>query len=146
MKLISRVFKKVSITSSFARPIALLLGLCTLGISSLSFADDAITIAGIATNMQSTVASAVDIAIMIAIAVGITLVVVGIVKLKAHKDQPTQIPLSTGLMYICVGAALTMVPALIPTFNQALVGTSSTAQVDGSDINALIGASSTGGQ
>jgi len=37
------------------------------------------------------------------------------------------------------------VPALIPTVNQALVGTSSTATVDGSDINTLIGASSTGG-
>lgn len=44
---------------------------------------------------------------------GFALAMVGIFKLKAHKDNPTQIPISTGFALIFVGAALVFLPGLL---------------------------------
>lgn len=44
---------------------------------------------------------------------GFAIAMVGIFKLKAHKDNPTQIPISTGLALIFVGAALVFLPGLL---------------------------------
>ncbi len=44
---------------------------------------------------------------------GFALTMVGIMKLKAHKDNPTQIPISTGFALIFVGAALVAMPLLL---------------------------------
>ena len=124
-----------------AKPLSCIVGLGLLVTSALTFADGTpVTISSIAANMTSTVTYAVEIMSSVALACGIVLMVIGILKFKAHKDQPTQIPLSTGLMYLCVGAALTMVPILIPTFNSALVGadSNSVSNVDGSQMSDLI--------
>ena len=122
-----------------AKPLSCIVGLGLLVTSALSFADDPITISAIASNMSNTVTYAVEIMSAGALAWGIVLIVIGILKFKAHKDQPTQIPLSTGLMYLCVGAGLTMVPILIPTFNQALIGpNASVSDVSGTQMEKLI--------
>ena len=127
---------------TLAKPLSCIVGLGLLVTCTMTFADD-VTISSIALNMQDTVKYAVEIMSAIALACGIVLMVIGILKFKAHKDQPTQIPLSTGLMYLCVGAALTMVPILIPTFNSALTGASSdsVSKISGSGMDTLIGAS-----
>ena len=127
---------------TLAKPLSCVVGLGLLVTCTMTFADDPVTISSIASNMQDTVKYAVEIMSSVALACGIVLMVIGILKFKAHKDQPTQIPLSTGLMYLCVGAALTMVPILIPTFNSALTGQSDTvSKVSGSGMDELIGAS-----
>lgn len=135
-----------TVVRTLAKPLSCIVGLGLLVTCTMTFAED-VTISSIATNMQSTVTYAVEIMSSISLACGIVLMVIGILKFKAHKDQPTQIPLSTGLMYLCVGAALTMVPILIPTFNSALTGadSDSVTKVTGSQINTLIGGTDSAG-
>lgn len=60
--------------------------------------------------------------------VGFALAMVGVLKLKAHKDNPTQIPISTGLALIFVGAALVFLPALLGVGINTIFGNSSSAQ------------------
>ena len=49
-------------------------------------------------------------------------VVGGIVKLKAHKDNPTQVPISAGIALIFVGAALLFVPTVFKSSGTTLFG------------------------
>src|SRR3990167_9312731 len=46
---------------------------------------------------------------------GMAFAILGIVKLKAHKDNPTQIPISTGFVLLFVGAALMFIPSVFQT-------------------------------
>ncbi len=45
--------------------------------------------------------------------VGAVLVGVGLLKIKRHSDQPQQVTLGSGLMWICIGVALIVAPFLI---------------------------------
>lgn len=47
----------------------------------------------------------------------------GILKFKAHKDNPTQIPLGTPVTLLFVGAALIFLPALISAFGTTAFST-----------------------
>ena len=110
-------------------------------VSSACFADD-LTIAGIASNMQGTVSSVANIITNVALVVGLSLVCASFFKLKQHKDQPTQVPISNGVTLLVIGAALTVFPLLLPTANQAAFGSGvTTGTITGSDMTNLIGAS-----
>ena len=112
-------------------------------VSGACFAGDALTISGIASNMQGTVSSVATIITQVALVVGLSLVCASFFKLKQHKDQPTQVPISNGVTLLVIGAALTVFPLLLPTANQAAFGSSvTTGTVTGSDMTDLIGGGS----
>ncbi len=54
--------------------------------------------------------------------IGMALVVASIVKFKAHKDNPTQIPIGTPIALLFVGAALLFVPTVFLTAGRTLFG------------------------
>ncbi len=108
-------------------------------IAGVSYADD-LTIASISTNMQSTISYVANIITNVALIVGISLICASFFKMKQHKDQPTQVPISNGVTLLVIGAALTVFPLLLPTANQAAFGSSvTTGTVTGQDMNTLIG-------
>ena len=107
-------------------------------VSGVCFADD-LTISAIASNMQSTVSSVALIISNVALVVGLSLVCASFFKLKQHKDQPTQVPISNGVTLLVIGAALTVFPLLLPTANQAAFGSSvTTGTVGGEQMTNLI--------
>src|SRR3990167_10094628 len=63
---------------------------------------------------------------------GMAFAIGGIVKFKAHKDNPTQVPIGTPIALIFVGAALIFIPSVFQTAGGTLFGTSGTvANVSG---------------
>lgn len=57
---------------------------------------------------------------------GMGFAVAAIIKFKAHKDNPTQIPISAGIVLLFVGAALIFIPTVFGVAGQTLFGKSGT--------------------
>lgn len=57
---------------------------------------------------------------------GMAFAVGGIVKFKAHKDNPTQIPIGTPIALLFVGAALMFAPTVFKVSGSTLFGESGT--------------------
>lgn len=63
---------------------------------------------------------------------GMAFAVGAIVKFKAHKDNPTQIPIGTPIALLFVGAALIFIPTIFSVSGETLFGASGmTAGVSG---------------
>ena len=104
------------------------------------FATSDITITSIASNMQTTVSETANILTNVSLVTGIGLTMASFFKLKQHKDQPTQVPISNGVTLLVLGAGLTVFPLLLPTANKAAFGSVTTGTVGGGDMVDLIGA------
>jgi intracellular multiplication protein IcmD len=57
---------------------------------------------------------------------GIGLVIAGIFKFHAHKNNPQQVPLSQGITLLLIGSALTLFPYLTKTFIKGSFGQDAT--------------------
>ena len=55
---------------------------------------------------------------------GMAFAVGAVVKFKAHKDNPTQIPIGTPIALLFVGAALIFIPSVFQVTGSTLFGTS----------------------
>jgi intracellular multiplication protein IcmD len=53
---------------------------------------------------------------------GIGFAMMGMLKLKAHKDNPTQVPLSQPLVLLIIAAGLVFLPSIISTAGQTIWG------------------------
>lgn len=53
--------------------------------------------------------------VLISYVAGIGFAMAGVLQFKAHKDNPTQVPLSKPIVYICVAAFLLFLPQLMTT-------------------------------
>ena len=81
------------------------------------------TLGDVAANITDTFSSLTKLVTGGAYVAGFGLTMVGIFKLKAHKDNPTQIPISTGFALIFVGAALVFLPGLLGVGITTIFGT-----------------------
>jgi len=62
---------------------------------------------------------------------GVGFALMGMLKLKAHKDNPTQVPLSQPIVLLAIAAGLVFLPSLIKTAGKTVWGEdSATAGVD----------------
>ena len=120
-----------------ALPILVGIGL----IVGVSYADGSdVTIQTISDNMKNTIGFTASIISNVALIVGIALICASFFKLKQHKDQPTQVPVSNGVTLLVIGAALTIFPVLLPTANKAAFGTDvNTGTVNAGQMSSLIG-------
>lgn len=57
---------------------------------------------------------------------GMAFAVGAIIKFKAHKDNPTQVPISTGVVLLFVAAALLFAPTVFRVSGQTMFGASGT--------------------
>jgi len=53
---------------------------------------------------------------------GVGLMLAGLSKLKAHKDSPTQVPVSNGLVLMAIAAFLIFLPSVVGTLSFTLFG------------------------
>ena len=92
---------------------------------------------------QATASASGIIGLMLAICyiAGLGFVIGGIVKLKAHKDTPTQVPISTGIVWMILGILLLFLPTFISSLGKtALGGSAQMVDYTGKTINIDTGA------
>lgn len=99
-----------------------LLALFCLTIGTAAFALSGIgSVAATVTSNVGNIAKLVTAASYVA---GMAFAIGAIVKFKAHKDNPTQIPISTGIVLLFVGAALIFIPTVFKVSGSTLFGSS----------------------
>ena len=81
-------------------------------------------VADVAAKVTNNVAAIARLITAASYVAGMAFVVGAIVKFKAHKDNPTQIPIGTPIALLFVGAALIFVPTVFKVSGQTLFGPS----------------------
>lgn len=105
--------------------------------------DGGIGMATIASNVGDTMTSVAHIVNAVSLIAGICFVMSSFFKFHQHKLNPTQVPLSQGLTLLMIGAALILLPVLLPTAKQAVFGKQAQiSTVSGSAIDKIIGGKS----
>ena len=87
-------------------------------------AADAETIGQVATSLRDSLKGVGQLISAGALIAGMGFVIGAIFKFKAHKDNPTQIPVGTPVALLFIGAALLFLPILFGTLGQTLFGVS----------------------
>lgn len=84
-------------------------------------------IGGLASNVTSNLGPIAKLITAASYVAGMAFAVGAIVKFKAHKDNPTQIPIGTPIALLFVGAALIFAPAVFKAAGITLFGASGQA-------------------
>ncbi len=141
LKKITAFFSGVGLSASRVTKPAFAL-LLLFGFSCCVFADGAITVSNLETNLGKTVTELSVILSNISLIAGIGFVLASFFKFHQHKMNPTQVPLSQGITLLLIGAALLLFPKLLPTAAKAAFGTTKITSTTGADIKGLISGSS----
>lgn len=101
----------------------LFIGLTMLMMFSRAFAlaDDA-TIGGVADQVTTSFKQIGALMIAASYIAGFGLVCASMFKFKAHKDNPTQVPLSTAVALFTIGAVLAFLPAILKPAGTTVFG------------------------
>ena len=76
---------------------------------------------GVAANVTSNFAALAKLITAASYVAGMAFAVGAIVKFKAHKDNPTQIPIGTPIALLFVGAALIFIPTVFKVSGHNLI-------------------------
>jgi intracellular multiplication protein IcmD len=102
-----------------------------LGLSGLFFyAANALaqnTIGTVATNLTSTFGNLAQLITAVSYVAGMGFGMASILKFKAHKDNPQQIPIGTPIALLFVAAALLFLPSLFGIAGETVFGSSKVA-------------------
>jgi intracellular multiplication protein IcmD len=79
-------------------------------------------IAGVASKVTTNVAAIAKLITAASYVAGMAFAVGAIVKFKAHKENPTQIPIGQPIALLFVGAALIFIPTVFKVSGQTLFG------------------------
>lgn len=99
-------------------------GLFFYGANAFAQAQD---VGGIAANITNTFGKLAQLVTAVAYVAGMGFGMAAILKFKAHKDNPTQIPIGTPIALLFVAAALLFLPSLFGVAGQTIFGSSKTA-------------------
>lgn len=88
------------------------------------FAATGDTLGTVAVNISNTLTDVAKLVVGISYVAGLGFAVGAVLKFKAHKDNPTQIPVGTPLALLFVAAALLFLPSLLKISGQTIFGTS----------------------
>ncbi len=94
------------------------LTLCMLSNSSFAGSD----LGNLANNIRSSLQSVSQLIVSVSYVAGVGFALMGMLKFKAHKDNPTQVPLSQPLVLLAISSGLIFLPSLISTGGQTLWG------------------------
>jgi len=106
---------------SLKKSILIAVGCFTLSVMGLVLADGS-GVGGVASNISSGFAAIAKLITGAAFVAGLGFMMAAILKFKAHKDNPTQIPVGTPIALLFIGAALVFIPALLKVGGQTLFG------------------------
>lgn len=105
--------------------------LATAGLASLCFgigsafaagAGGSMNLGNVATTIQSSLQPVVNLIEMGSYVAGVGFAVVAMLKFKAHRDNPTQIPLGTPIALIFIAAGLMFLPSVFNAASKTLFG------------------------
>ena len=74
----------------------------------------------IATNIKSSLQNVVNLIVGISYVAGLSFAFMGMLKFKAHKDNPAQVPLSQPIVLLAISAALVFLPSLVTSGGETL--------------------------
>lgn len=89
--------------------------------SSLALASGQ-NLGGIADNIRSSLDMVVKLIGAVSYVAGVAFALMGMLKFKAHKDNPTQVPLSQPFVLLAISAGLIYLPSLISTGGATVFG------------------------
>lgn len=98
----------------------------TVGTAALAAASGVTGIGSVAQNVTTNLANVARLITAGSYVVGMAFAVGAIVKFKAHKDNPTQIPIGTPIALLFVAAALIFLPTIFKVSGSTLFGQSGT--------------------
>lgn len=102
--------------------------LAMLGLSGLFFytghamAATAMDLSGVATNITKTFPAVAKLIVAGAYVAGFGFAVAAILKFKAHKDNPTQVPVGTPIALLFIAVALIFMPSLFEVGGKTIFG------------------------
>lgn len=73
-------------------------------------------------NVKTNITSLISLLIIISYIAGVGFALTGILQFKAHKDNPTQVPLSKPIVFLAVAACLLFLPAIMSTAGKTVFG------------------------
>lgn len=85
-------------------------------------AGSAQSLSDIVSNVQGNIITLGPLLTIVSYIAGVGFAIAGIVKFKAHKDNPTQVALSQPIVYICVGAGLLFLPSIMSSAGTTVFG------------------------
>ena len=85
------------------------------------------SLSDIVSNVQGNVLTLGPLLTIISYVAGVGFAIGGIVKFKAHKDNPTQVSLSQPIVLLFVGAALLFLPSIMASAGSTVFGGSQTS-------------------
>lgn len=80
------------------------------------------SLSDIVSTVQGNVLTLGPLLTIISYIAGIAFAIAGIVKFKAHKDNPTQVALSQPIVYLAVGAGLLFLPSIMASAGSTVFG------------------------
>lgn len=98
----------------------------TVGTAALAAASGVTGIGSVAQNVTTNLANVAKLITAGSYVVGMAFAVGAIVKFKAHKDNPTQIPIGIPIALLFVAAALIFLPTIFKVSGSTLFGQSGT--------------------
>lgn len=81
-------------------------------------------VGGVATQVKSNLGALAQLITAGSYVAGMAMGVAAIIKFKAHKDNPTQVPIGMGIALLFVAAALLFIPSVFKTSGGTLFGAS----------------------
>jgi intracellular multiplication protein IcmD len=106
----------------------LLIGVC----GSVVFAASGPNLGTVAANVTGTLANVAKLVTALSYVLGLSLAIVAIMKFKAHKEAPTQVPLSTAVFLLLVSILLIFAPTVFQLSGATLfAGSGKVAGVSG---------------
>lgn len=110
---------------NIAKFVAVAIGVGMSFISTAIFAA-AQDIGQLASNVTGTMQSVGTLLGAASYVAGFGLTIAAIFKFKAHKDNPTQVPLGTPIALLAIGIALIFLPSVVTTGGQTIFGAART--------------------
>lgn len=102
-----------------------LAGFCLMLVTTMCFAEAAGGISGIksvAANVKGNLKEVVQLITALAFVAGVAFAIGGIVKFKAHKENPTQVQIGVPISLLFIGAALIFIPGVFTATGTTLFG------------------------
>jgi intracellular multiplication protein IcmD len=91
----------------------------------------------VANQITGSMSSVAKLITSISYVAGIGFAMMGLFKLKAHKDQPAQVPLSQAFVLLIISAGLVFLPSLITTTGKTIWSDGARASADGAGLEYL---------
>ena len=88
-----------------------------------AFAASGDNLGDIANNVTNTMTNVAKLIAAASYVAGVGFALAGMVKFKAHRDNPTQVPLSAPIVLLVVAAGLIFLPSIISTAGSTIFGT-----------------------